>query len=114
MTIQKHGHASELLLGMLNGPFDVLELLLPAGLCVRAVLALVLLVQCGPAKATLVVCEDGDPTRGPRWKDMFVARDVLCESMNEHDCRFDRARRTVCPGEKLSALWATEPGFRER
>ena len=113
MTVQKDGHAGKLLLGMLNGPFNVLELRLPARLSVRAVFALVLFVLCGPPEAALVVGEDGDPARGPGWKDVFVARDVLCETMDEHDRGFGGGRRTVCPGEELSPLRATEPGFRE-
>ena len=114
MTVQKHGRANELLLGVLNSPFNVLELLLPAGLCVRTVLALVLFVQCRPPEATLVVCEDGNPARGPSWKDVFVARNVLCESVHEHNRGFGGGRRTVCPGEESSLLRSTEPGFRER
>lgn len=114
MAIQKDGHAGKLLFGILNGPFNVLELLLPARLCVRAVLALVLLVLCGLPETALVVGKDGDPARGPGRKDMFIARDVLYETMDEHDRRLGRGRRTVEPGEELSSLRATEPGFRER
>ena len=90
LTIQKHGHASELVLDMLNGPFNVLKLFLPAGLGIRAVFALVLLVLCGPSKAALVVCKDGYPARGPSWEDMLIAGDVLCETMNEHNGCFGR------------------------
>ena len=114
MTIQKDRHARELLLGVLNGPLNVLELLLRTRLSVRAVLALILLVLCGPPEATLVVGKDGDTARRPSWKDMFIARDVLCETMDEHDGGFGGGRRTVCPGEELSLLRASEPGFREK
>lgn len=113
VAVQEDGHASELLLGMLNGPFNILELLLPARLCVRTVLALVLFVQCGPPKAALVIGEDGDPAGRPSREDTFVARDMLRKTMDEHDRSVGGGRGTVCPGEEPSLLRAIEPGFRE-
>lgn len=60
MAVQERGHACELTLNMGEGPIEVDELVIPAGLTVDAPGTLVV-VEGGATEATLVVREDGDP-----------------------------------------------------
>lgn len=97
---------------MVDSPLDILKLLLPAGLPIRAVFTLPLQVQGRPPEATLVKCEYSYVACRPSRKHVFIPSNMLGEPMHEnHDtlcCRSRAVRASV----ELSALWTNQPGLR--
>ena len=49
-----------------------------------------LLVQCCPTESADVVREDGNAVGSETWVDVFIARDVVPEAVNEDEDRFLR------------------------
>ena len=82
-----------LLLDVLEPVLDVAELVVPARLPIRALLALVLLVQRRAPEAALVVRDDRDALGGVHAVRPLVPRDVLGEAVHEEqDCLRERRR----------------------
>lgn len=84
MTHQECGDVWDVSPRMPNRPFDVTELVLPVRLPVRAVLALIRLIQCGLAESTSVVSEHGDASLWILEMHMVVSSDMLSKAVDEN------------------------------
>ena len=97
-----------LVLDMLQPPFDICKLIVPACLAVLALQALVLAVERRQTEPPLVESEHRDTARGVLRVYVLVPGDVLRETMHEeHDGL--RERRGVGACVELVAVEAGQP-----
>lgn len=110
MAHKEHGRAGELLPNIPYCPLDIPELVFPGRFTVRAVGALVFLVQGGPPVASCVVRKDCDAALGPDRMSVLVSSDVFCKSMDKDEDRLGLSS-FICTGVKLGARMTGQPSF---
>jgi hypothetical protein len=93
---------------MAKRPLNIPHLVLPPGLSVQAILTFLLLIQCGPAKSSLVKGEDRDAFLRELGMNILISVDMFCESMDEDQGCFGRGSR-VRPGVEFGGLRTDEP-----
>lgn len=113
MSLQEQRQLGVLRLQVLDPPLDVAQLVGPACLAVRAMFALVRVIQSGPAEASLIVCEDRDALGGVFSVRPFVPPEVLREAVYEEEyCA--RRRRRIGAGVELGTVMPRKPSLGER
>lgn len=113
MPLQEQRQLGVFRLQVFDPELDIAQLVGPACFAVRAMFALVRVIQSGPAEASLIVCEDRDALGGVFSVRPLVPPEMFCEAVYEEKYRA-RRRRRIGAGVELGTVVSRKPSFGER